>query len=106
MRICAHPALKTELEIKWADANFVYSAAELESDGQFQSFQEGKCDVLSMPEFELMANPALSDKLCELNLVTTDSLILENVSLIVARIHDFIASIFNLLYVKRHLLFR
>lgn len=102
LHICAHPALRKELEIKWPDARFVFSTEGNEFNGgkKYQSnrfttvlldftcstfhvaavlddFDAGKCTVMAIGKEDTLFDAALMERFCERELVFTDSLILE-----------------------------
>ena len=46
--ICAHPVLKTQLEIAWPRANFVFSNEGKEFYGMLDDYEDGKCQVMAV----------------------------------------------------------
>ncbi|KAL7530571.1 hypothetical protein ACHAXR_003567, partial [Thalassiosira sp. AJA248-18] len=75
MRLCAHPALKTEFEIAWPTVNFVFSKSSYV--GMLDDYAAGKCDVLAVGEMDIITDVERTSWFCERDLVLTDSLIIE-----------------------------
>ncbi|KAL7526580.1 hypothetical protein ACHAXR_005246 [Thalassiosira sp. AJA248-18] len=74
MKVCAHPALKTELQVAWPTVNFVFSEASY--SGMLEGFDKGKCDVLAVGESDILSGD-YTVEFCKRGLVLTDSLIIE-----------------------------
>mmetsp|Transcript_39520 Transcript_39520/g.72385 ORF Transcript_39520/g.72385 Transcript_39520/m.72385 type:complete len:428 (-) Transcript_39520:162-1445(-) len=74
-RICAVSALKVELEVRWEKASFIFDQPDLHL---LDLYDSGKCSVLALGEFDMGTNFDLVDKLCERDLVSTNSILVEN----------------------------
>ena len=48
LTICAHPALKDEMEIAWPAAKFFFHQSGKEVYGLLEDYNTGKCDVLEV----------------------------------------------------------
>jgi len=77
MIICAHPALKTELQVAWPDANFYFHEAGLEFPGMLDDWDAGKCRVMAVGFEDTSMDTTYLKALCERDLVFTDSLVVE-----------------------------
>ncbi|KAL7529766.1 hypothetical protein ACHAXR_007424, partial [Thalassiosira sp. AJA248-18] len=75
MRVCAHPALKTEFEVAWPTVNFVFS--ETGTLGMLDHYAAGKCDVIAASKPDVTSDIDFARAFCETGLVLTDSLIIE-----------------------------
>jgi len=75
VKICAHPVLKTQFEIAWPRANFVFSNAGKEFYGMLEDYDDGKCEVMAVGRMDTTSDLELMNKFCERNLVFTESLI-------------------------------
>eukprot|EP00804_Cyclotella_cryptica_P022423 CCRYP_015088-RB/>CCRYP_015088-RB protein AED:0.07 eAED:0.07 QI:1088/1/1/1/1/0.83/6/330/385 len=78
LEVCAHPALKTELELKWPRARFVFSNSGKEFYGVLDEYDAGHCAAMAIGREDTTTDGDLLEMFCERNLVFTDSLILEN----------------------------
>lgn len=74
--ICAHPALKAELEVAWPGAHFVFSDSGREIPGMMEDYDAGKCEVMALGVTDTTKDA--QEMMCERNLVYTSSLIIEN----------------------------
>lgn len=77
-KVCALPALKTELEKAWPLADFVFSESGKSYYGLVDDFDAGKCCFIAIGDSDAAANIELMDMFCARDLVFTDSLIIEN----------------------------
>ena len=48
LAICSHPVLKSQMEIAWPDANFVFGESGNEWHGVLDLYKENKCKVLAV----------------------------------------------------------
>ena len=48
VKICAHPAIKTELLQAWPAAKFVFDDSGKDELGLVEQYERGDCDVLAM----------------------------------------------------------
>ena len=76
-RICAHPAVREELELKWTDADFYFHSKGNEFNGVLQDYDDGKCEALIIGLEDTSMDTAFLDKMCERDLIYTDSLAAE-----------------------------
>mmetsp|Transcript_36003 Transcript_36003/g.63128 ORF Transcript_36003/g.63128 Transcript_36003/m.63128 type:complete len:701 (+) Transcript_36003:59-2161(+) len=77
MTICAHPALKAELEVAWPDAKFYFNEQAMDFAGMLEDLDAGKCRVMAVGYEDTSMDTAYLEKLCERDLVYTDSLVVE-----------------------------
>jgi len=77
MKICAHPVLRDELQVRWPDANFVFSESGTEFYGVLDLFDAGKCDVMAVGREDTNLDEKLMEMYCERDLVFTDGLVIE-----------------------------
>ena len=75
--ICAHPALKSELQVKWPNANFYFTETGKEFHGILEDYNLGRCDVMAVGWEDTSMDLAFREQICEMDLVYTDSLIIE-----------------------------
>ena len=75
--ICAHPALKDELEVRWPKAKFVYHDTANGHYGILGQYDAGACDVMAMGIEDTRFDNFILDMFCERDLVYTDGLVLE-----------------------------
>lgn len=78
-KICVLSSLEEEMRSKWNEAKFV--PGENYHD-LISTYDEGKCNFLGIAEFDMMADIDLANKLCERDLVSSDSMIVELVRLV------------------------
>lgn len=76
--VCALPALKTELEVAYPNANFVFSQSGKSYYGLVEDWDAGLCDFIAMGQSDASANMELLDMFCERKLYFAQSLIIEN----------------------------
>ncbi|EJK46726.1 hypothetical protein THAOC_34592, partial [Thalassiosira oceanica] len=76
-RICAHPAIREELELQWTDANFYFHSKGNEFNGVLQDYDDGKCGVLIIGLEDTSMDTTFLNKMCEKDLVFTESLAAE-----------------------------
>jgi len=67
MTICAHPAVKVELEIAWPDAKFYFELDDF--DVMFEHFDSGICPVMAIGYEDTILDSEFLEKLCERDLV-------------------------------------
>jgi hypothetical protein len=77
MIICAHPAIQSELQITWPKANFYFSNSGREYFGIFEDYKLGLCEVMAVGLEDVLMDLELSGIMCEMDLVFTNSLIIE-----------------------------
>jgi hypothetical protein len=77
MIICAHPALRSELQIAWPKANFYFTESGNKYPGVLKDYSSGRCDVLAIGWEDISMDLTFREQICEMNLVFTDSLIIE-----------------------------
>ena len=65
MRICGHPALKSQLENKWPSAKFIYSDSGKEYYGLLDDYDAGKCDAMAVGRGSSEMDLTLLDLYCE-----------------------------------------
>jgi len=75
IEICAHPALREELEHKWPRARFVWSDNEL--NGLVDDYDNKDCEVLAVGRLDDVLDTPLMLDFCERSLVFTESILLE-----------------------------
>jgi hypothetical protein len=75
--ICAHPALESELQIKWPNANFYFTESGKEFTGILEDYNLGRCDVMAVGWEDTSMDLAFREQICEMDLVFTDSLIID-----------------------------
>jgi len=75
MTVCAHPAIEAELKIAWPNANFYFHRDGNEFHGMMDDYDAGKCRVMAVGWEDTGFDTAFLKKLCERNLVYTDSII-------------------------------
>ncbi|KAL7546227.1 hypothetical protein ACHAWF_009562 [Thalassiosira exigua] len=75
--ICAHPALKIELETAWPRANFFYHSDGNEFHGLLDDFDAKKCQAMAVGWEDTAHDSIFLEKLCDKNLTFTDSIIAE-----------------------------
>jgi len=75
--ICAHPALKAELQVTWPDAKFYFHESGREFPGLLDDYDAGKCRFMAVGYEDTSMDTTFLNKLCERGLVYTDSLIVE-----------------------------
>ncbi|KAL7549280.1 hypothetical protein ACHAWF_013032 [Thalassiosira exigua] len=78
MKICAHPALQSDLELAHPEAKFVFNQEGKELYGLVDDFDNNLCDVMAVGKMDSLGDMKLMDLFCERELVYTDSLIIEN----------------------------
>ena len=81
-KICAHPALEDELSLAHPEARFVFNREGKELYGLVEDYQAGKCDFLAVGKMDSLGDLKLMDLFCKENLVYTESLVIENVSIL------------------------
>ena len=75
--ICAHPAIESELQIAWPKANFYFTESGKEFLGMLEDYSLGRCDVMAVGWEDTSMDLAFREQICDMNLVFTDSLIIE-----------------------------
>ena len=74
--ICGHPVLEEEIRLKWPDGKWIFPGSGFED--MFEAYANGECKVLAVGIEDTIMNMGIISKLCELNLVYTESLVTEN----------------------------
>jgi len=74
--ICCHSALAEEIRQKWPDGNWVVSKGRFED--MFDAYARKECKVLAIGREDTMMNKNILAKVCEHNLVYTESVVTEN----------------------------
>jgi hypothetical protein len=82
--ICAHPALEDDLVLAHPDANFIFNKEGKEFFGLVEDYDLGRCGVMAVGKMDSLGDLKLMELFCERNLVFTESLIIENVSDLIA----------------------
>mmetsp|Transcript_34735 Transcript_34735/g.56767 ORF Transcript_34735/g.56767 Transcript_34735/m.56767 type:complete len:669 (+) Transcript_34735:46-2052(+) len=77
MTICAHPAIKAELEVAWPDAKFYFHEKGREFPGVLEDYDAGRCRVMAIGYEDTSMDKVFLDKVCERDLVYTNSPIAE-----------------------------
>lgn len=75
--ICAHPALRTELELAWPDAKFYYKTAGSGFFAVLDDYEAGKCKVMAIGYEDTSMDAKFLERMCTMGLVYTDSVIVE-----------------------------
>jgi hypothetical protein len=75
--ICAHPAIESELRIAWPKANFYFTESGKEFPGMLEDYVLGQCDVMAVGWEDTSMDLGFRERICEMDLVFTDSLIIE-----------------------------
>jgi len=75
MTICAHPAVKVELEIAWPDANFHFDQGDFHV--MLEYVKDGICPFMAVGHEDTVMDSVYLAKLCERDLVFTDSVVAE-----------------------------
>jgi len=75
--ICAHPALKTELQSAWPKAKFYFTETGNEFHGIVEDYDLGRCEVLAIGWEDTSLDSSLMKKFCERDLLFTNSLLTE-----------------------------
>lgn len=76
--ICAHPALESDLELAWPDANFVFNREGKELYGLVEDYDAGKCPVMAVGKMDSLGDMDLMDMFCKRELFYTESIVIEN----------------------------
>lgn len=76
-RICAHPALRTELQTAYPDAIFYFHEGDGEFPGVMKDYTEGKCKVLAIGYEDTSMDQGFLESMCQNGLVFTDSVLAE-----------------------------
>lgn len=79
MKVCAHPALSTELKVAWPTVRFVFN--DNDYYGMLDAYARGECDVLAVSETDVTSAEDVLTAFCKSGIVLTESLVIENVSL-------------------------
>lgn len=77
LTICAHPALRAEMEVAWPNAHFFFHADGNEFHGMLDDYDAGRCRVMAVGWEDTSSDTAYLEKLCVRDLVYTDSMIVE-----------------------------
>lgn len=76
--ICAHPALKTELEVAWPEAKFYFHQDANEFPGVLDDYLAGgNCQAMAIGYEDTAMDITFLDRLCREDLVYTDSMVVE-----------------------------
>jgi len=75
--ICAHIALKVELEVAWPDAKFHFNEHDTTFEGILNDHTAKICDVMAVGYEDSILDTAFLQKMCDLDLVYTDSVVVE-----------------------------
>ena len=76
-KICAHPAVKGELESRWPDARFVFHEEGREFPGLLDDWDAKKCEVLALGMEDTSMDKNFLEEICKRELVYTASVIAE-----------------------------
>jgi len=76
-KICAHPIFEKDLGLAWPNGKFVFSEASTEFHGLMDNYIAGKCKALAVGWEDTSMDRSFLDRLCERELVYTDSMFLE-----------------------------
>lgn len=79
-KICAHPALKNELELVYPEAKFVFTTGDREFYSVLEEYKDGQCGIMAVGVLDTIEDLKLMDLFCEEKLLYTDSAVLEIVS--------------------------
>ena len=82
LKICAHPTLRTELEIAHPTAHFVFSDAGEEYHSVLDDYNANKCAVMAVGEIDTRNDVQLMNMFCKKDVLFTQSVFIENVSLV------------------------
>ena len=74
--------MRAEFEVAWPGVAFVFSESGKDYFGMLDDCDTGKCDAMAASLMETSGDIELTKAMCKRKLVFTDSLIIENVSLI------------------------
>jgi hypothetical protein len=75
--ICAHPAIQSELQIAWPEANFYFTKSGKDFHGILEDYKLGLCEVMAIGWEDTSMDLKFTENMCEMDLVFTDSLIIE-----------------------------
>mmetsp|Transcript_41160 Transcript_41160/g.86336 ORF Transcript_41160/g.86336 Transcript_41160/m.86336 type:complete len:622 (-) Transcript_41160:278-2143(-) len=73
--ICAHPAVKVELEIAWPDAKFYFDQGDFHA--MLEYVDQGICPFMAVGHEDTVMDSVYLAKLCERDLVYSDSVVAE-----------------------------
>jgi hypothetical protein len=76
--ICAHPALRRELQSVWPEATFVVNEEDDTTLGLIANYEAGLCTVVANSMLDVRQTTEFMDAFCRNHLVSTGSLVLEN----------------------------
>ena len=76
--ICGHPVLEEEMRIKWPEANWLFPTDNPQYAGMLEAYDRGDCKVLAIGREDSTMDVNFMNKMCELDLVYTDVLVIEN----------------------------
>ena len=76
-RLCAHPAVQTDLEIAWPDADFYWHQDSNGFPGMLDDYLLGKCDAMLVGYEDTSMDVSFLKRLCANDLVYTDSVVAE-----------------------------
>ncbi|KAL9181674.1 hypothetical protein ACHAXT_012017 [Thalassiosira profunda] len=77
-KICAHPALQSDLELAHPNANFIFNQEGRELYGLLEDYDAGLCEVMAVGKMDSLGDLNLMALFCDRKLVYTDSLVIEN----------------------------
>jgi hypothetical protein len=77
MIICAHPAIQSELQIAWPKANFYFTKSGQDFPGMLEDYKLGLCEVMAVGWEDTSMDLKFRENMCEMDLVFTNSLIIE-----------------------------
>ena len=75
--ICAHPALKAEMQTAWPDAKFIFHEEGNDFHGLLDDYDAGKCRLMAVGMEDTSYDTSYLERLCERDLVYTDSHVIE-----------------------------
>ena len=77
IKICAHPALKDELLVRWPKAKFVFSDHGTEFYGLLKDYDAKKCQLMVVGREDTTLDPVLMNMYCDRGLVFTNEIATE-----------------------------
>jgi len=75
--ICAHPVLESEFKTAWPDAKFYFTQTGNEFHGVLEDYSLKRCDAMAIGWEDTSMDEKFMEQICEMDLVITDSLIIE-----------------------------
>ena len=77
IKICAHPALKEELLVRWPKADFVFSNHGTEFYGLLKDYDAKKCQLMAVGREDTTLDPVLMNMYCDRGLIYTNEIATE-----------------------------